>query len=68
ARRSSLAGQLVACDVLPAEGYAKDALKAALMDTARSTLSRAEWPRIVKFVERIGLTSALKVARGETDE
>ena len=68
ARRSSLAGQLVACDVMTESGHERGTVRAALLETARSALSPPERPRIVKFVERIDQTAALKVARGETGE
>ncbi|NIM01221.1 MAG: AMP-binding protein [Acidobacteria bacterium] len=66
-KSSSLAGQLVACDLVAEPAADPEEVKARLLKHARASLSAPEQPRIVRLVERIDSTAALKVARGERE-
>jgi acyl-CoA synthetase (AMP-forming)/AMP-acid ligase II len=60
---SSIAGQLVACEVVPAPGEDLEALRARILDQCRGRLDRYQCPRVVQFVQRLELTAAGKVQR-----
>jgi len=60
---SSLAGQLVAADIVLAEGGNEDDVRAHINRIARSRLAQHEIPRLVRIVESIAQTTALKVVR-----
>jgi acyl-coenzyme A synthetase/AMP-(fatty) acid ligase len=60
---SSLAGQLVACDVVVAAGFDADDVQRSVADRCRRELASHQRPRIVRAVERIELTAAGKTRR-----
>jgi acyl-coenzyme A synthetase/AMP-(fatty) acid ligase len=62
-RRSSLAGQIVACEIVPAPGTDPDALRSAVDAWARSNLPPAQQPRIVDIVDSLGMSPAGKIIR-----
>ena len=64
-RRSSLAGQLVGCEIVPASGAVPDLVREAVGALARARLSAAQQPRFIEIVDRIAVSSADKVARQE---
>lgn len=63
---SSIAGELVACEIVPAPGQDQGALKGVVSRTCRAALASHQQPRIIKFVERIDLSSAGKTLRAKT--
>ena len=63
-RRSSLMGQVVACEVVPDKGQDPNALKEAVTQACRSRLSPAQQPRFVQMVTHIDLSGAGKTLRG----
>ncbi len=63
-KSSSVAGQLVACDVVLKAGYEADCVIQAINQIARGNLSAHEIPRIVQIVDVIPTSSAGKVIRG----
>jgi len=62
-QESSIAGQLVACQVVPATGEAIESLRGRILEHCRARLDRYQCPRVVEFVERLELTAAGKVRR-----
>src|SRR5690606_16957519 len=64
ARRSSVAGQLVACDLVPGDGADPDGLIAAVHAACQRSLAGYQRPRFVRAVACIELTGAGKAARG----
>ena len=62
-RRSSIVGQLIACEVVPAHGVAADLARAAVDAYAQGHLAPAARPRIIEIVDRITLSAADKAAR-----
>ena len=65
-KRSSIAGELVACEIVPDAGHDRDALKESVVRTCRDHLSSPQQPRIVRLVERIDLSVAGKTLRTKT--
>jgi len=62
---SSLAGQIVAADIVLAPGSDRSKVLATINSTARERLGQAEIPRLVRVVDAIAHSSALKVTRRE---
>jgi acyl-coenzyme A synthetase/AMP-(fatty) acid ligase len=60
---SSVAGQLVACDVVPRRGYDAERLTQQIQQAARGCLASHEVPRIVRIVDVIQTSAAGKVIR-----
>lgn len=63
ARRSSLTGQLVACEVAIAPGVDAGELKRRVHEHCRQRLAPHERPRLITVVDRLELTDAGKLAR-----
>jgi len=64
-RASSLVGQLVACQVVPAAGQDAEALQQQIAEHCAKQLAAHQRPRLIDVVERIELTSAGKTKRSE---
>lgn len=62
-KRSSLAGELVACEIVAAPDQDPETLKMRVNQACRSTLSNPQMPRIIKFVDQISLSTAGKMLR-----
>src|SRR5262245_18430353 len=60
---SSLAGQLVAADIVLAEGSDENEVRAHINRMTRGRLAQHEIPRLVRIVESIAQNTALKVVR-----
>jgi len=63
AKSSSVAGQLVACDVVPAEGGDAQALRRRLAEHCLGRLAPHQRPRLVNVVEEIALAGSGKTKR-----
>ena len=64
AQESSIAGELVACDVVPADLKADvEAFRKAVMAHCNSQLSRFQRPRIVRVLRELELSDASKMKR-----
>ena len=61
--RSSVAGQLVACDVVASPGQDLQELRQRIGTRTRQALGDYARPRIIHFVERVALTAAGKKER-----
>jgi len=66
-KRSSLVGQLVACDVVLAAGAARETALAAITARCVERLQPHERPRFLQVVPRIELTAAGKKTRNGAD-
>ena len=62
-RASSIAGELVACEIVPDPGQDTAALQSLVARTCRDRLSSPQQPRLMKFVPRIDLSAAGKTLR-----
>lgn len=62
---SSLVGQLVAADIVLAGGSDESAVRSEINRVARGRLAQHEIPRLVRVVESIAHTTAMKVVRSE---
>ena len=62
---SSLVGQIVAADIVLARSSARDEVLAAVNQAARQRLAQPEIPRLVRVVDVIAHSRALKVMRRE---
>jgi acyl-CoA synthetase (AMP-forming)/AMP-acid ligase II len=60
---SSIAGELVASDVVAESGIDPQVLKEEIMATCRAILASPQVPRVIKFVDRIELSLAGKTLR-----
>jgi acyl-CoA synthetase (AMP-forming)/AMP-acid ligase II len=65
-KASSIAGELVACEIVAAPGQDRDALKEIVARTCRAKLNSQQQPRMIKLVDRIDLSSASKTLRTKT--
>ena len=65
---SSIAGQLVACQIVPAAGEDAEQLRDRVLQRCRTQLDRYQCPRVVLFVDRLELTSAGKIQRSAAPE
>jgi acyl-CoA synthetase (AMP-forming)/AMP-acid ligase II len=61
--RSSIAGQIVACEVVVAEGFDPDAVSELVNRQCLAALATHQRPRLVTVVDRIILTEAGKAVR-----
>jgi len=62
-KTSSIAGELVACEVVPLPGEDLGALRTRINQTCRASLSSPQLPRSIAFVEQIVLSAAGKTLR-----
>lgn len=62
-KQSSIAGQLVACEIVPEPDQEIDQLRANIVKSCRVTLASYQVPRLIKFVQRINVSSADKIVR-----
>ena len=60
---SSIAGQLVACDIVPAAGCDPDELRQNVLAHCAQSLTSYERPRVIQTVPVIETTSAGKTRR-----
>jgi acyl-CoA synthetase (AMP-forming)/AMP-acid ligase II len=63
AKRSSIAGELVACHVVPDEGIDIEQLRKRLMTICLDHLNSFQRPRAIEFVSEIALESSGKMSR-----
>lgn len=63
AKKSSIAGQLVACEIVPARGEDEKAVKERIAEACRKELAPHQWPRIIRSTEKIVLSGAGKTLR-----
>lgn len=66
ATRSSLAGQLVACELVPSSSDAQAQVVESVQQTCTALLAPFQRPRLMKIVKRIELSAANKVVRGSS--
>jgi acyl-CoA synthetase (AMP-forming)/AMP-acid ligase II len=59
---SSIAGQLVACDVVLNPGAVEQSTRQQITQACRSALASYQVPRVIRFVEQIELTDAGKTS------
>jgi len=62
-RRSSIAGELVACEVIASEGVQRSALREAIIAVCRAELADFQRPRLIEFVPAIALEDSGKTSR-----
>jgi acyl-CoA synthetase (AMP-forming)/AMP-acid ligase II len=62
---SSLAGQLVACDVVIDSDADPEAARKKVIQHCHQRLNRYQCPRVVQIVERLDLSEAGKMKRSE---
>lgn len=62
-KHSSIAGQLVACEIIASPGQDQEALKETVIRTCRAQLASHQQPRIIRLVERIEMSAAGKTLR-----
>ena len=60
---SSIAGELVACQIVSQPEQTPDALRSAVLAHCRQHLERYQVPRMIEFVEHIELTTSGKTRR-----
>jgi acyl-CoA synthetase (AMP-forming)/AMP-acid ligase II len=65
-KSSSIAGELVACEIVPAAEQDRETLKEVVARTCREKLASYQQPRLIKFVDRIDLSAAGKMLRSRT--
>jgi acyl-CoA synthetase (AMP-forming)/AMP-acid ligase II len=65
-KSSSIAGELVACEIVAETGQDQEALKKIVLENCRNTLTSYQVPRMVKFVDHIDLSAAGKTLRSKT--
>ena len=65
-KRSSLAGQLIAVDIVLSPGYQADHVRAAVQQASRQRLRPYQIPRVIRFVDRIATNAACKILRKDT--
>jgi acyl-CoA synthetase (AMP-forming)/AMP-acid ligase II len=66
ARRSSISGELVACELVSDKSRPDSELLGAVQQTCHANLASYQRPRLVKIVEQFELSAAQKTIRGET--
>ena len=64
ARRSSIAGQMVACEIVAAPDRSPDEVRRAVQRRCNEVLASHQRPRFLDFVDAINLSSATKKLRG----
>jgi acyl-CoA synthetase (AMP-forming)/AMP-acid ligase II len=62
-KASSIAGELVACEIVAEKDDDQDSIKRSVMEACRSALASYQIPRLIKFVHAIDLSSAGKTLR-----
>lgn len=62
-KSSSIAGELVACEIVPEPHQDRDVLRATVDRTCRSSLASYQQPRLIKLVDEIALSPANKTVR-----
>lgn len=62
-KSSSIAGELVACEIVPKPEQDQGALKEDIIRACRAALSSYQQPRLIKFVDQIDVSSAGKTLR-----
>jgi acyl-coenzyme A synthetase/AMP-(fatty) acid ligase len=65
---SSITGQLVACQVVPASGVTNDQLRGIIQEIVNRNLASHERPRFIEFKNHIELTKAGKISRASGSE
>ncbi len=65
-RASSIAGELVACEIVPDPSQNPEALKESIIRVCRSQLATHQQPRLIKLVDRIDMSPAGKTIRTKT--
>jgi acyl-CoA synthetase (AMP-forming)/AMP-acid ligase II len=65
-KASSIAGELVACEIIAETGQDKEALKEVVARTCRAQLTSPQQPRLIKFVDKIDLSAAGKTLRSRS--
>jgi len=65
-RASSIAGEIVACEILPQPDQDPKVLKDTVIRLCRSQLASYQQPRLIKLVDRLDLSSAGKIVRTKT--
>jgi acyl-CoA synthetase (AMP-forming)/AMP-acid ligase II len=65
ARRSSISGELVACDLVSDKSLSDSQLLGAVQRTCQANLTSYQRPRLVKIVEQFELSAAQKTIRSE---
>jgi acyl-CoA synthetase (AMP-forming)/AMP-acid ligase II len=65
AKPSSIAGQLVACEIVPSSEQAEPETKRAVLAACQEQLASFKRPRFVEIVDEIKLTDASKRLRRE---
>ena len=65
-KTSSIAGELVACEVVAETGQDREALKKSVTRICRAELTSPQQPRLVKFVDKINLSAAGKTLRSRS--
>jgi acyl-CoA synthetase (AMP-forming)/AMP-acid ligase II len=63
-KASSIAGELVACEIVPSDHRDPEVLKKEVMTICRAQLATYQQPRVIKFVGQIDLSLAGKTVRG----
>ncbi|MEE8586345.1 MAG: class I adenylate-forming enzyme family protein [Acidobacteriota bacterium] len=63
AKPSSIAGQLVACEVVPGRGEDDEALQKRIVEACRKQLAPHQWPRIIRSTGKMALSGAQKTLR-----
>lgn len=66
AKRSSISGQLVACEIVSDKSRTDDELQEAIRRICQATLSAHQHPRLIRIVDQITLSSAQKITRSES--
>jgi acyl-CoA synthetase (AMP-forming)/AMP-acid ligase II len=62
-KTSSIAGELVACEIVASPGCEPSELKETISRTCRNALASHQQPRIIRFVDHIDISSAGKTLR-----
>jgi acyl-CoA synthetase (AMP-forming)/AMP-acid ligase II len=65
-KASSIAGELVGCEIVASPDQDREALKEIVVRTCRTQLTSQQQPRLIKMVDRIDLSSAGKTLRTRT--
>lgn len=65
-KASSIAGELVACEIVANRDQDREALREIVVRTCRDQLNSQQQPRLIKLVDRIDLSAAGKTLRTRT--
>ena len=63
-KASSITGQVVGCEVVPEAGHSREQIKEEIIRICRAELSRYQQPRLINFINEMGLSAAGKAVRG----